>query len=209
MREFLQQQQRSLRRFRQAELRRFVPVSTLFFVGALIGGAVYCLLFPDRGEEIIQQIMNMTASADVVDEEGRLFFLGILRNNWRAMLVIACSGLVPFLFLPALSLGYNGVIIGVLLAYYHQRGLPVMAAIAGILPHGVFELPALILAGAAGVCLCRGATRTMVRWDEGFHPLLRKLENVLRLLLLELFPLLLIAALVETYITPLVMGWFF
>ena len=209
MTEFLFQQQQALRQFRRTELRRFVPLSVLLFLASLAIGAGYCLLFPEKGAAIIQSFIQISSGAGVVDSEGRLSFLGILKNNWTAMLFIAGCGLLPFLFLPALALCRNGILIGVLLAFYHLNGLPVMAAVAGILPHGVFELPALALAGAAGLFLCRGTTGLLLRQEEaGLQVLLEKAEHILRLLLLELFPLVLIAALVVTYVTPLVRGFF-
>ena len=92
-------------------------------------------------------------------------------------------------------------------AYYHINGMPLSVFLAGILPHGVFELPALAIAAALGFTLCLTLAKKILRAPG--TPLMKDLaSDVLRTLLLILFPLVLVAALMEAYVTPLVMGMF-
>ena len=197
----LQQQAQLLRRFQREELRRYLFPSTLLFILSIGLGAGLCIASQEAGEAIVEQFIEMATQAGAMTEEGGISFFGILPNNWRAMLLILCYGLLPFLFLPALALFSNGALIGIMLSYYQQHGLSVLLALAAIVPHGIFELPALVIAGAAGLCLCHALTRKILHSPQA-PSLLQTAENVLRLLLLTLFPLVLIAAIIETYITP-------
>ena len=77
---------------------------------------------------------------------------------------------------------------------------------AGILPHGIFELPALCLSLAAGLCLCQNINRYIRKNEKGLmKPLLL---NILRVTGLVVIPLLVVAAIMESYVTPAVMQLF-
>ena len=111
---------------------------------------------PEVVDKVLEAFMNQIQEAGVVDETGELSVFALLMNNWRAMLTSAIWGLIPFLFLPVLSLFVNGALVGLLGGWVLQRGGSLAFYCAGILPHGVFEIPALVLSAACGVYLCRG-----------------------------------------------------
>ena len=78
---------------------------------------------------------------------------------------------------------------------------------ASLLPHGIFELPALILAFSMGLYICGHLTRRCRR-DPAALPLGACLGLAARLLVFLLLPLLILAALTEAYVTPLAAGLF-
>jgi len=53
---------------------------------------------------------------------------------------------------------YNGVTTGALAAVFYDAGA-VRPFAAGILPHGVVEIPAMLIGGAAGSCWLKGCGR--------------------------------------------------
>ncbi len=73
--------------------------------------------------------------------------------------------------------------------------------LAGLLPHGIFELPALFLGEAAALSFGAAAVSGLFRADRR-PPLLPRLRQSLRYFGLAL-ALLVPAAIVETYVTPL------
>ena len=79
--------------------------------------------------------------------------------------------------------------------------------LAGILPHGIFELPALVIAAACGVCLCRNMGR-LVTSSPKRVPMVELLSDLLRVLLFWSLPMTVAAAFPEAYVTPLVMALF-
>ena len=76
--------------------------------------------------------------------------------------------------------------------------------LVGILPHGVFELTALILACTLGLLICRTGTDRLRRKKEAV-PLWPRLQDCLRVFLFAVVPLLALAALIEAYITPVLL----
>ena len=109
-------------------------------------------------------------------------------------------GSCPLAYLAAFPLGFNFFLIGALGAYYVRSGSSLGVYLVGILPHGVFELPALVLFCAAGLYLCSRVT-ARVRGDKEVR-ILRTLSEVSTLFLYVILPLLAAAALMETYVTP-------
>lgn len=172
---------------------------------AAVLGAGAGLLFPEQAMAALNAFMEQIEQSGVVSGEGEISVFPLLMNNWRAMLISILYGFIPFLFLPVLSLISNGALLGLLAAVFVDQGAPVAAFLAGILPHGIFELSALILSIACGVTLCRHMCR-MVCSDPDRRPLPALLEDLLRVLVLVIAPLTAIAAAVECYITPVVMG---
>ena len=76
--------------------------------------------------------------------------------------------------------------------------------LAGLLPHGVFEIPALIMGEAAALHFGTMATVALFK-KEKRGLLVPSLKKNMRYLILAL-ALLIPAAIVETYITPLLLG---
>ena len=64
-----------------------------------------------------------------------------------------------------------------------------------------------MLSISCGVCLCRNMCRIVTR-DERRVPLVELLGDLLRVLLLMVLPLTVLAAVMECYVTPVVMGLF-
>ena len=73
--------------------------------------------------------------------------------------------------------------------------------LAGVLPHGIFELPALIIAEAAAFSFGTAVMLALFKKDgkKLLLPNLRQNARYLAIAILLLLP----AALIETYLTPL------
>ena len=180
--------------------RTSVAFLILVFLGYLL-----CSLFPSVLDTVMDTIQTMFAAADVYTEEGDISALGLFSNNVTACIMTALYGLVPFLTLPAFSLGINAMLLGVVAAYYVSEGYSLSLYLAGILPHGIFELPALVLSIACGLLLCR---RTSLRLRSKEDNASSGMGLVAQVFLLVILPLLALAALAEAYLTPWVMGLF-
>lgn len=126
----------------------------------------------------------------------------ILGNNLRAALVIFAFGVFSFGILGQLIYILNIGVVGGLLAALNYFGFATADLFwMGIFPHGVFEIPALILVSAGllhfGVVLITPEpSKTM--GDVMIHTLADWSKVFVGLVL----PLFLIAALIEAYITP-------
>lgn len=109
----------------------------------------------------------------MTNEDGSLSVLRLLRNNIFASALCVGLGLVPFIFLPAFSVLSNAVMVGAVLGLGAASGaMPVAkTVIFGLLPHGIFELPAFFLSMAMGLCLCKLLSRKLLgRAKDGKAP---------------------------------------
>ena len=123
------------------------------------------------------------------------------KNTSTLLLSFALSPI--FCLVPILVLTVNGWLLAVIsVTVIQEKSLGFL--LAGLLPHGIFELPALILGQAAALSFGTMAILALFK-RERRNLLLPSLKQNLRYLMVALV-LLLPAAFIETYITPLLLG---
>jgi len=120
----------------------------------------------------------------------------IMMNNMRVGVLFFASALLPPVYLYVLA--SNSLMLGTYTAvagHWGQAG-----SISSILwCHGVLEIQAILLAGAAGLCLVRAWIRPGARTRR--HALVVESKRAL-LLLLPTFPILFAAGTIEGYVSP-------
>lgn len=199
----MKKQFRAIGDFWRAEYGRYVGMTAAAFLVLLVLACIAGRLFPDIPVSVISAFNEDIAGSGIVQEDGSFNVLALFTNNLRAMVLGVLYGFIPFLYLPALALGVNAAILGMLASLIDGQWLLLAA---GILPHGIFELPALFLSLAAGLCLCKNINVYIRKNEKGvMKPLLL---NILRVVVLLVLPLLVIAAVMETYVTPALMQLF-
>lgn len=161
----------------------------------------YITLTPERVIEFRTFIADNLTNLDTLGE--RLPAPILFYHNARTTVVFLLLGLVSFGTLGlTLFIGNIALVGGVLGAAQLVGYSPWLAFVAGILPHGIFELSAIILATAA--MLRVGAQLVTPQSDKSLGEiLLLSLADWFRVFVGIVLPLLAIAALVEIYITPL------
>ncbi len=122
-------------------------------------------------------------------------FIGI-NNVWVA--ILAFAGGMTAGVLTVYSLVMNGMLIGVLAAVFSQAGLS-LDFWALIVPHGAIEIPAIVIAGGAGLRL---AGALVFPGDSPRMVALREAAPEAVRLVLGTVPLFAIAALIEGFFTP-------
>lgn len=132
----------------------------------------------------------------------------IFFHNLRAILLATLLGIFSFGVLGVIILMLPFMFIGYIMGNLALAGLsPGLFFIALVLPHGLLEIPAITLAGAAIIAL--GATLSTPA--EGRRTIgeafLRSLGDWARIMVGLVLPLLLAAALVEVLITPRLAVW--
>ena len=195
-----------LRQFYRGELSYHLFIATVAFCVMIVLSFILGMVRPSIASGAIQYFANMIKDAGLVDDKGAFSALGIFGNNIRAFVVTACYGFIPFVFLPVVSLALNGAILGLFAAFYVNNGQSLLLYLAGILPHGIFELPALVLALSCGLYLCRVIT-DYVRFNRK-GTVKAALANIARVLVLNVLPLTAVAAVIEANVTPLILAHF-
>ncbi|MCX8183394.1 MAG: stage II sporulation protein M [Crenarchaeota archaeon] len=131
--------------------------------------------------------------------------LDISFHNWQVSLATALSGII-FIVPVLATLVFNGFILGVVEDIVQSLAM----FLAAILPHGVIELPAFLIAGSAGLSLgiefFKALKKRSVSSDAEFHSVLKRTVYIV----LGLIPVFIVAGVIETFVTPFIMrlyGW--
>lgn len=168
----------------------------LFAFGIVVGiglmAAGYNLL------EIIQELVGQPLFPDIGDQSRIELMRFLLVNNTRAF-VLSIVGALTLGLLTAWAMFFNGVIVGNVGAFVTSNvGLGYI--LVGLLPHGIFELPALFIAAGVGFRLVyRIGQRLRGSRDAIFtKPYLYRTA----VLVLAGWLLLAVAAVVEAFVTP-------
>lgn len=126
----------------------------------------------------------------------------IFSNNLRATFLIFLGGIVSFSVLGMLAYLVNVGLVGVVLGVFKLIGYsPTLLFTAGLLPHGIFEIPALMLASA--IVLRMGAVLVTPQMGKSMGQVVFELlADWVKIFLGVVVPLLAVAALIEAYVTP-------
>jgi len=174
----------------------FIAIS-IFGIGLVLG-----LVTPSGIDSLIsEEIAALEELGASLVPFSVLTLVFIFVKNVVALLVSFV--LSPILCLvPILALTANGWLISFVSASVAQEK-SLGYVLAGLLPHGVLELPALIMAQAAALSFGTMAMLALIK-KERRSLLLPNLKQNLKYLLIAL-ALLLPAAIIETYVTPLLL----
>jgi stage II sporulation protein M len=181
--------------------------SILFLAGMVIGGTN-----PAFRAFLDEQLKGLGQLAEMIDNSKNptltMMIFIFLNNAIKSILVMylgALFGVLPFFFLVV-----NGMMIGYLLkttAELHGGGYVMELIVKGLLPHGILEIPAIIIACAYGMrfgVLVLKAGGSLVFARSKTAGLSRELESfVVRTvpMMVILTITLLIAAVIESTIT--------
>jgi stage II sporulation protein M len=103
----------------------------------------------------------------------------------------------------------NAAILGLLGGVYQVNNMSVVGMyVFGILPHGIFEFPALLLSMAMGLRICYCLVKRICEGKYNRGAVKTAVAGSLRTFLLVVIPLLLFAAIIEATLTPFLMGQF-
>jgi len=195
-------------------LRRLrLPVGVLFALAVIAFGAgfLWTTTFVPRtfdlsSDESIQELTEKVGDSTTFMGMGNeLSAPYIFTHNIRAVGVILLAGLVSFSVLGMLVYLVNLSAVGVVLGAFKLLGYsPVMLALSGILPHGIFEIPALVLASAATLHIGVVLVTPQIGRSMG-EVVLELLASWAKIVIGVVIPLLFIAAVIETYVTPLLL----
>lgn len=204
--DFVKKQAALAWKFYREQLLRLHLGCMLAFLAVSALSAVVLGLFAEQAQAIVESFMEEVQQSGLVDESGSISLMALFGNNLQATLTATAMGLVPFVYLPVFSLALNGAVIGAVLALSEMMGMELWQMILlGLLPHGIFEIPAIMLGVAMGLYLCRQMNGTL-RKRTGTPKIEVVLPHLCRVAVFGVVPLLAVAALIETLVTPLLLG---
>lgn len=184
------------------ELRPYLIASVIFFAVGVAFGLAIVFRFPQFTEyfgESVTGFLRMFRGL-AKPELALAIFLNNTIKTLIAILLGAALGIVPALFLVA-----NGVVLGAVF-FMSAQGRGLWLSLMSILPHGIFELPAVFLGTSIGFMLGdRALKRLLGHLETKFASDLRR---ALSFFATAIVPLLLLAALVEAFVTTTLVAGF-
>ncbi|ASJ06956.1 stage II sporulation protein M [Thermococcus pacificus] len=178
--------------------RTFVLLLMVFMVFSFVGYAAGAAN-PEAAVEAVKKVISQIGP---ISDSSFQNFIKIFTNNSLVALFMFISGLF-FGLGPWFIMAFNGLVVGlVVLAVHRTAGMPMSQVILALVPHGVIEIPAIAIAGVAGIVWYRELVKGEGEPAERFK---RGMMEGFKLYLLSV-ALLLVAALVEAYVTPKVAG---
>jgi stage II sporulation protein M len=188
---------------RRAYLARLIPYLgaslALFFLG-LGGGVAVVYQIPDLADRFADNIATFVKGFTGMPhwQLAAAIFLNNSVKTLIALLLGALFGVVPVIFLFA-----NGAALGVVFSLsIRTRGL--WTSLASIAPHGVIELPAVFLGMSIGLML---GAQTLARIRRRCPtPIRTEIGLALRYFCTVIAPLLMLAALIEVFVTAALVG---
>ncbi len=196
---------------RAALRRQRIAILSLIVIGVVSALGAYLWLDGHTAELAAASdspdFANFLTSGLGVPVLDRISAISIFGNNVRAVFFILILGIFSFGVLGMLAYIVNFSLIGLVLAALPLVGLsPLATGVAGILPHAIFELPALIIASAAVLHLGAVLVTPNPQRTLG-EVLIETLADWAKVTLGLVLPLLAIAAVVETYVSlPLLLS---
>lgn len=177
-------------------IRGYILLSVILFVGSAILGFVAASRDPQLVAICMEEIGSKLGWILGLSPPMMMGF--IFLNNLFASTIAMLLG-IGFGIVPALVAVLNGVVLGVI-GYHAIDTIGVMYLVAAILPHGIIELPTVLICIGVGFRLGHLLLLTFLGKDVDLGGEVRFALRLLRWVVLFLF----LAAVIETLITPIV-----
>jgi len=178
-------------------IRNLILATGIFFVSLVLGALI--------GQNTVEELMRqLGAVLEPLASTGNLSILLVLiiflNNAIKALGLVFLGillGLPPLLFIVV-----NGFILGGLgSALESVKGWGYV--MASFVPHGVIEIPVILLAAALGLTVGMESLKWLVRRESRVK---LQLSDCLRVYLRWILPGLAVAAIIEVFVTPLLIG---
>ncbi|MBJ6361082.1 stage II sporulation protein M [Paenibacillus sp. GCM10012307] len=176
--------------------------SILFLAGIVIGGT------NERLEAYItsqlQALGSISQAIESSANPGMAAFAFIFFNNTIKSILIMYLG-AAFALVPIFFLIVNGMILGYVFTHHNPDYNTFELIARGILPHGILEIPAIIIAAAYGIkfgTLTFKGIGNLVQRKQGFGAIYEQFAIRTVPLMVALVIALLAAAVIEATITP-------
>ena len=181
----------------------------IFIISSMYGSFKVSNITPEEVLSISEELLYSTFIENPFNDFifrifGSSIFWLILIRNILVMVIVLYGSLIYIGIVGVIAIFSNGHITGLALNVMTSASeLPMhKIVLGGILPHGIFELPAFFLACSLG--LYAGAELIRAVFKKGRFRFIFLLKHFSAILVKVIIPLLIAAAFIETYITPII-----
>ena len=179
---------------------KYICIITGIFIISVIAGLFLSLEDLGLQENYLEMIKNSFGWIKTLSPLSIMLVI-FLNNAVKSLFAIVLGagfGIVPIIFV-----GGNGIILG-LIANEVSKQQGIIFVLAALVPHGIIEIPMILISAGLGLRLgyfmylsLRGERKDMRS----------ELAGSLRIYMRLIMPLLFVSALVETFVTPVIVMW--
>ena len=174
-----------------------IIITVTLFTAATVVGWIGTAHTPAIGEQLLslfeKEVAGQLTITNPLDTCAKL-----LANNLEACILLFLGGM-SFGLVTLFILSLNGIVIGAVTEIV-SHGHSALFIAAALLPHGIFEIPAFIIAASLGFCM----TQSLVGEWYGAGDTTADARRYAKIFLCYVLPLIIVAAIVEAFITPAV-----
>ncbi|MDO9549973.1 MAG: stage II sporulation protein M [Methanoregula sp.] len=174
-----------------------IIITFLLFCATLTVGWVGTTQNPEIGENLLK-LFEKEVAGQIMGDNPFEVCIKLFINNFETCILLFLGG-ASFGILTIFIMSLNGIVIGAIMEIIHKDHSWTFIA-AALIPHGIFEIPAFLIAGALGILL---AQSLISEWYGGADTA-ADAQKLARMFLLYVLPLVAVAACVETFITPVI-----
>lgn len=178
----------------------YVFIVTFVFFGSFLTGYISAASFPDMADSLMKSFNSRFGP--LLEMNPFYIVFAIFLNNAFVSLVSLVLGLALGI-LPILFIAFNGYLVGVISNIVAQQKGLLFISLA-LLPHGIVELPMVFLSAGIGLRLGHQVFSALLGRPTEIK---REFKEGLIFYFHWIVPLLFIAAMIETFITPLILSF--
>lgn len=192
----------SNRSFKQyfISLRFSIFFSVFIFLFAIFFGYFLAKNSPTISQSFLDQLIKIFRP--IIEGPPLLQFFFIFFKNSLTIFLIILAGIL-FGILPSLSLFINGQVLGMIF-FLSQSKMPLLIFLKATLPHGIIEIPVIIVGSAMGLDL--GKLLILRVFFKRKENIKGKFNTAFNFFIKVLVPFLLLAAAIESFFVPKTLG---
>jgi stage II sporulation protein M len=177
--------------------RKYIFIMTGIFIISILAGMLASLKDPGLTEnylDVLKESLGWIKDLHPV----AIMIVIFLNNAFKSLLAIVLGA--GFGIIPVIFIGGNGLLLG-LITNQVSREQGTLFLLAAILPHGIMEIPMVLISSGLGFRLGYLMYSSILgkKTDMNFE-----LRQSLRIFMRIVVPLLFVAAVIETFVTPMV-----
>jgi stage II sporulation protein M len=178
---------------------KYILIVTGIFIISLLAGLLVSLKDLGLPENYLEILKNSFGWIKILSPI-QIMLVIFLNNAVKSLLSIVLGaglGIIPIIFI-----GGNGIILG-LIANEASKQQGIIFVLAALLPHGIIEVPMVLISAGLGLRLGYSMYSSMKGEKRDMK---YELIESLRIFMRIIMPLLFVAAIIETFVTPLVVS---
>ncbi|MDD4409078.1 MAG: stage II sporulation protein M [Candidatus Pacebacteria bacterium] len=182
------------------DLLKYFYISIAVFLFGIVVSLVVFHNNSDLAIDIFKQIAQSLKEKGLDDLNAGSLSLKIFMNNVEVAIMILFLSLIPLIPFGILICFLNGLIVGLIAFVFYLKISNLYLLIISILPHGIIELPVIFYTTAMSLLIWKKVNLSIM--NKKSSPEINLLK-IVKSLLFIIIPFLIIASLIESFITPI------